>query len=382
MGRLFWKFFFFIWLAQACAIVGVGAVFAWERAQYAPRWEAPHPSAGDAPHPDFPRDGATRLADRPPPPPRDGARFGLPPRGLHVPVEPLVASLLASLVFAALLARHFSRPIRTLRSAFDAAAAGQLDVRVAAAMGGRHDELADLGRDFDRMVAILQTLVGNQRRLLHDVSHELRSPLARMQIAMGLIRQQPDKIDACVDRMEKESVRMDLLIDELLTLSRLEAGMLEVRRDPIDVVELLAAIVEDARFEAEGRQVAIALSGNENAVVEGNAELLHRAVENVVRNAVKCTLPGSHVSIAVRASPRDVEIAVDDAGPGVFEHDLEAIFSPFRRGSQRSDIHGYGLGLAISKRVVESMHGRIEGVNLPGGFRMRMTLPARQPTTA
>ena len=150
-------------------------------------------------------------------------------------------------------------------------------------MGRRRDELADLGRDFDRMTGQLQLLMAGQRRLLHDVSHEMRSPLARLQAAVGLLRQQPENVVAGCERIERECGRMDHLVGELLTLSRLEAGVSLGANEEIDLAELLADIVEDARFEAKGRHIELEVSGP--ALMLGNAELLQRAIENVVRNA-------------------------------------------------------------------------------------------------
>src|SRR5258705_2241975 len=165
------------------------------------------------------------------------------------PVEPITFGALASLAVAALLAWYLLKPIRSLRQAFDAAAHGDLDVRIGGNMGRRRDELADLGHDFDRMAARLKLLMDGQRRLLHDVSHELRSPLARLQAAVGLTRQQPGNVDVWMDRIERESIRMDKLIDELLTLSRVEAGMEAKREDKVDLVELVNDVVHDASFE-------------------------------------------------------------------------------------------------------------------------------------
>ena len=161
---------------------------------------------------------------------------------------PISIGILASLGFSALLAWYLAKPIRHLRGAFDAAAAGKLDTRIGPRMGRRRDEIADLGRDFDRMAHQLQILLGSQRRLLHDVSHELRSPLARLQAAIGLARQQPEKLDASLDRIERESGRLDELVGELLTLSRLEAGMSGAADEEVDLVELVAGIADDARL--------------------------------------------------------------------------------------------------------------------------------------
>lgn len=366
MGRLFWKFFFFVWLAQLTSMVGVGAVFWWERQQDAAHWQ---------------------MAGKGEPPPSEMSDGSLPrpPRPHHrhrpfPPIEPLIAGLLVSLGVAALLARYFSRPIRTLRSAFDAAATGNLEVRIGTAMGGRRDELAELGQDFDRMATQLHALVDGQRRLLHDVSHELRSPLARLQAAIDLARQQPGKLESTLERIEKESVRMDRLVDELLTLSRLEAGTNAPRKEEVEAAELLAGILADARFEAAGKAVEVVREGDCQGVIDGDGELLHRAIENVVRNAIRYSPPDSRVSVSTRAAAGQLHIAILDNGPGVPSDELDAIFTPFFRSSGSKDSDGHGLGLAIAKRVVESLGGRIGGANRPeGGFAMEIVLPIRRP---
>jgi two-component system OmpR family sensor kinase len=230
--------------------------------------------------------------------------------------------------------------------------------------------LADLGRDFDGMVERLHALLGGQRRLLHDVSHELRSPLARLQAAIGLARQQPEKIDASLARIERESTRMEKLVDELLTLSRLEASVLDPIEGEVDLGELLADVVDDAKFEAEASNRKLEVIGNGAAWVKGDPELLHRAIENVVRNALKHTAVGSTVVIQAQADAKsnEIHLAVLDRGPGVLADELTAIFEPFFRGAgavQSSD--GHGLGLAIAQRVVRSHGGRISAVNRDGG---------------
>ncbi len=222
MGRLFWKFFFFFMLAQVTTVIAVSsAIWLRHRSLAAP------PEAPAAQRMAKPVDEAPAPPDREPGSPgRRGGPDGPGFRGPSLfPLEPIAGGVVASLAFAALLAWYVSKPIRSLRRAFDAAAQGDLDVRIGDGMGRRRDELADLGRDFDRTAMQLKRLMDGQRRLLHDVSHELRSPLARLQAAVGLARQEPAQIDASMDRIEREAVRMDKLVDELLTLSRVEAGM-------------------------------------------------------------------------------------------------------------------------------------------------------------
>jgi len=314
------------------------------------------------------------------PGPGPGGDSAPPPRGRSPlpPLMPLAAGALVSLVFAAWLAWYFAKPIRSLRSAFEAAADGRLEQRLAPQMGHRRDELADLGRDFDRMARRLKNLMDGQRRLLHDVSHELRSPLARLQAAIGLARQQPEGAEDFLARVERESGRMDALVSELLTLSRLEAGMTGRLDEAVDLAELLGAVVEDARFEAEARACRVGFVVHEDGCVQGNAELLHRALENIVRNAVKYSPAGARVEIdvATSAAARQLRIRVLDQGPGVAEADLRAIFEPFFRSSAANSPDGHGLGLAIAQRVIEAHRGTVEAANRPeGGLCVTVLLP-------
>ena len=246
-------------------------------------------------------------------------------------------------------------------------------------MGKRRDELADLGRDFDGMAQQLQQLMDGQRRVLHDVSHELRSPLARLQAAIGLARQQPDRTEDSMTRIEREAERMDMLVSELLTLSRLEAGMTGKLDEDIDLNELVTNVVEDAYFEAEIRGCRIEFKMPKQVIVQGNAELLHRAVENVVRNAVKHSPADGLITISVLISDnKSVCIAVLDEGEGVKETDAQAIFEPFFRSEDSKKSDGHGLGLAISHRVINAHQGSICANNRAGGgLCVTITLPVK-----
>jgi signal transduction histidine kinase len=373
VGRLFWKFFLFIWLAQLVGMLGVGTVFWFEHHRGEERranavavgrahWlaGAPHeigaafgPAHPPGTSPDFEH----------PAPPRDRAP---PDTGFHLPMVPFVAALLASLACAIGLAWYFAKPIRHLRNAFDAAADGNLDVRIGSGMGGRRDELADLGRDFDRMSERLCVLLGAQKRLLHDVSHEMRSPLARLQAAIGLARQQPERMENSLARIERESERMNVLVGELLTLSRLDVGVVGAQEN-VDLSELLNNIVEDARFEGAARQLRVDLVVDELREVHANAELLHRAIENIVRNALRYSPEGGTVLVEARRTVQGIRLAVSDRGLGVQEDELEKIFQAFYRNEKQAAGNGYGLGLAIAKRVFEAINGEIKAENQAGG---------------
>ena len=288
---------------------------------------------------------------------------------------PIAATVLISTLFGGLLAWHFSQPIRNLRWALRRVTAGQLDTRVQALMGRRRDELAELGADFDRMAQRMQWLVGAQQRLLHDVSHELRSPLARIQAAIGVARQQPERITAMQERVERESTRLDTLVGELLTLARLETASIPGAGDRLDVMELLAQVCDDARFEAQASNKDLALTGSGEFWIEGRADLLYRAFENVVRNAVKFTRESTLVTVLAEVGPTGLVVIVSDHGPGVPVEAHAQMFEPFQRIGDAC-VDGFGLGLTIAKRAIESHGGRIEAQAAPGGglaIRVQLT---------
>lgn len=304
---------------------------------------------------------------------------GKPSRGIPgLPLMPITLGFLASLLFAGLLAWYFSKPIRKLRMAFEAAKEGELDKRPGRDMGGRSDELADLARQFDQMADRLDALIHSQRRLLHDVSHEMRSPLARQQAAIDLARQQPEQAVLSMERLERELNRMDALVGELLALSRLEAGVMTPFDTEVSLSALLSEIVEDARFEAESQHKHIVFEELVQADIYGDYELLRRAIENVVRNAIKHSLGESPVEICTRLAGDNgwVEIIVCDSGAGVDASELESIFEPFYRAREDNDGQGYGLGLAIASRVIIAHGGKILAENrAAGGLCVVIKLP-------
>ncbi|MFT3848618.1 MAG: HAMP domain-containing sensor histidine kinase [Propionivibrio sp.] len=365
LGRLFWKFLIFFFLAQTTTVLGTGlAIWATMPAH---ETRAPPPFTGVPPG-ETAANGPGAFA---PPPAPDGKP--LPPLhrpGPKLPLVHLLCGALVSLVFAALLAAYVARPLRRLRQALQAAAGGQLAPGVSAAMGRRRDELADLGRDFDRMAQHLAQLMEGQRRLLHDVSHELRSPLARLNAVIGLARQQPDKFDDCLARLEHESVRMDRLLSELLTLSRLESGVLARADERVNVAELLADVIADAAPEAvqAGCRVELDIGASgDGSVINGDAEMLHRVFDNLLRNALTHAAAGSWVGIALSVVGEDLCVRVEDRGPGVPATELARLFEPFYRGTQVAARTGYGLGLAIARRIVDNHNGRIDAANRAAG---------------
>jgi signal transduction histidine kinase len=285
---------------------------------------------------------------------------------------------LVSFAIAALLAWYFSKPIGNLKKAFKLVAEGRLETRIGQSMQGRHDELSDLGYGFDAMAGRLQNLVEGQQRLLHDVSHELRSPLARLQAALDLVQQQPDRAIEFYERIERESKRMDRLIEELLTLARLEAGLPGNRELAIDLAELIDTIAEDAAFEASRKPCEVKVVKDKGLQMIGNPDLMHRAIENIVRNAIRHTPEGSAVIIqcSVNYAEQRIAVSILDQGKGMPESDLNAVFEPFFRGESSIRFSGYGLGMAITKRIVTAHRGRVSAENRKeGGLKVTIELP-------
>ncbi len=374
MGRLFWKFFLFFWLAQVLTTFGVGISI----------WLL-RPEHGAEPiGPERPSSSYERIDQSSPPP------FSLsdakepdrrPPherRSIIPPLLPLIAGSIVSLLFAALLASYFARPIRNLQHAFESVSDGKLDTRIGNSMRQRHDELSDLGNRFDVMAQRLQSLVERQQHLLHDVSHELRSPLARLQAAADLMRQQPERVQEFIERIERDTGRMDRLVGELLTLARLGAGIHGNLDMNVDLEEVINSIVEDAKIEAELRRCQIVTSFMEKPILKGNSDLIRRAVENIVRNALRHTPDGGTITIAVSVSAEKPWVHVDvmDEGKGMPEQDLGKMFEPFYRGVGTDAFSGYGLGLAITQGIVLAHGGKVSANNRAEcGLLVRLSLP-------
>jgi two-component system sensor histidine kinase CpxA len=281
---------------------------------------------------------------------------------------PILAVVLSGLM-CVLLTRHITSPVFELRRAAEDIAAGNLSARVPGDLRSRRDELGRLGRDFDRMAERLQSLVDGHRRLLGDVSHELRSPLSRLLVALGLARRaNADEMPELLDRIAFEAKRLDSLIGQLLTLSRIESGS-QAAALAIDLTALVHEVVSDADFEARAQSRRVAVTAFEECTVTGFEELLRSAVENVVRNGVRFTREGTAVDVSIRREPDRAAIRVRDRGPGVPETKLSEIFLPFHRGQT---IHGTrndaaGLGLAIAHRAVAANGGKIRAMNAADG---------------
>ncbi|OMQ21886.1 ATP-binding protein [Serratia oryzae] len=298
-------------------------------------------------------------------------------RFLNIPDPFLWVGALGGLLFSAVLAWNLTRPMRQLRAGFERVALGDLAVRLFPAMRRRHDELSEVARDFDTMVERLELLVSAREQLLHDVSHELRSPLARLQLAIGLGRQNPDNVENSLQRIEHEAGRLDKMIGELLTLSRAESNCLP-DEEYFDLYGLVDAVVNDARYEAQipGVEIVLQASSGVEYTVKGNAELMRRAVENIIRNALRFSGHGQRVMVELTCVDQRLQIEVRDQGPGVEESKLSSIFDPFVRVKSALSGKGYGLGLAIARKVVLAHGGQVEAHNgEQGGLVIRLRVP-------
>ncbi|AHL33356.1 histidine kinase [Pseudomonas brassicacearum] len=294
------------------------------------------------------------------------------------PWTPLIIGTVMSALFSGYMAFYLAWPLAYLRRAMSDVAQGRFEARVKPMMGARRDEIVDLAEDCDRMANQLKLLVEAQQHLLHDISHELRSPLTRMQAAIGLLQQDPARLEM-VERIDRESLRMDTLIEALLTLARMQGRPESIEREPIDITELLSVIVEDAQFEAGMKGCRVSLQACPAFVSHVSGELLYRCFENVIRNAVRHTRPNTTVLVVAEANPEAgcLTVQITDQGPGVENERLQGIFHPFERGLNEAST-GFGLGLAIASRAVEIHGGTIVARNEPtGGLTVAISLPRR-----
>ena len=269
------------------------------------------------------------------------------------------------------LAWHLTSPVRKLRAATQRLATGDLTSRVRIGDKGRGDEIADLVRDFNRMAERIERLVTAQKQLVRDISHELRSPLARLSVASGLARREaPPSTTAALDRIERETERLNEMIGELLTLSLLESGSEHFENAPFDLAELVDEVVRDADFEAAAGDRSVLFDSDGPLMAPGNREMVRRALENVVRNGVRYTEEGTAVEVRLERDGSEwVEIRVRDHGPGLPPEALTEIFRPFYRYAEARDRQsgGTGIGLAITERAVHLHAGEVRASNAEGG---------------
>jgi two-component system, OmpR family, sensor histidine kinase CpxA len=290
---------------------------------------------------------------------------------------PLLVMLLIAATGCLLLARSLTKPIRDLRRVAQKITKGDLSARVDL-LSRRGDEIADLSHDFNIMVERTESLLQSQKRLLRDISHELRSPLTRLNLALELARQRSDNTESYLARIEKESDRMNELIDQLLMLTRLEGEVNSVPKEAVHLQRLVSDIVHDAEFETAGRNRQIKIENLDDAIVLGTREMLGRALENVIRNGIRYTAPESSIEVSLIKGRKHVTIFVRDHGPGVPEEYLEQIFKPFFRvaESRDRDSGGTGIGLAIAKQAILMHGGTIQAKNAEnGGLVVQVRLP-------
>jgi len=275
------------------------------------------------------------------------------------------------------LALWLTRPVRRMRAAAMRLADGDLSVRVGSTVGRRRDEIASLARDLDRMAERLEALVRARDRLLRDISHELRSPLARLQLAIELARRGGTQVGAQLDRMEREAQRLDGLIGQVLRLARFEAGELEGAGGQVDLREVLRDVVTDAAFEAREMDREVILHDSPTSWISGDADVLRSAFDNILRNAVRYTAPGTRVDVTLRQHEGMAAVTIRDHGPGVPESERARIFDAFVRvgDARERDGGGHGLGLAIARQAIEAHGGTIDARNLDDGLMVMVRLP-------
>jgi two-component system sensor histidine kinase CpxA len=306
---------------------------------------------------------------------------------LHFSFPQLPVAIIVGGIATFVLVLLVTRPVVRLRKAARDLAQGKLHTRVQAPVAQLRmfegDEIGALAHDFNYMAERLESLVNAQQLLLRDVSHELRSPLARLAVALELAREDEDpEMAAHFERIERETQTLNELIGQLLTLSSMEALEKATNLEPLSLNRLVEDMIPDAAYEARQRQSSVVFRAGAQCVLLGNQQLLYRALENILRNAIRYTQPGSEVEITLTtAQEHEKAIAVlevNDRGPGIPDNQLEAIFQPFHRVdlARSPDTGGFGVGLAIAVRAVKLHGGELNAFNRPGGgATIRMRLP-------
>jgi two-component system sensor histidine kinase CpxA len=321
------------------------------------------------------------------------------PAQSHMPLAEILPRLLISVIVSGLvtfaLALFLTRPISMLRAAARKLAGGDLSARAGARTLPKNtpptlDELGGLVHDFNHMAERLESLVGAQRLLLRDVSHELRSPLARLSVALELAREEAQpEMEGHLARIEREAQHLNELIGQLLSLSQMESAQHIPDAEVIAMKPLIARLLEDAGYEAQSRNCTVVLNRAEECEVSGNSELLYRALENIVRNAISYTGEGTTVEVALlceqKESGREAVVQVMDRGAGVSEDKLQAIFLPFYRldHARERATGGSGVGLAIADRAIRLHAGHLSAANRPGGgLVVEIRIPCREPASS
>lgn len=288
-----------------------------------------------------------------------------------------------------MVARYVLSPIREINRTSQLLSQGELDARVSPNVTRRVDEFGSLGRNYNSMANRLVTQIENQSQLLRDVSHELRSPLTRLQVALGLLHRQADPAqDKFVNRIETEAGRLDEMIGRILSMVRMDRGESGDTFKQCNLYSIVKKIADDANFEARSMNKTVVFEGDSDLNIEADEALIQSAVENVVRNALRYTDESKPVLVRVQAqigNPDEVIVEVRDGGPGVPENSLDRLFDPFFRVSGARDRHsgGVGLGLSIARRAIDMHHGTIKAENCAqGGLCVRIKLPRSRQLAA
>lgn len=344
MRKLYWKIFIWFWLAMCLTIVVIALVSS----------QVTQQSSGvDFEHYSFNRGNII-------------FRFA--------------AAILMGGFICYLLSLYLLRPIRILQRAVKKLGHGEFQTRVQALLGHRKDEIGELAHDFDEMAARLESLVLSKQQLLQDISHELRSPLARLSVALEIARDKSPQIQKELTRIAYEADKLNELIRQILSLASLNASQNELLFEEIDVIDLVKSIVSDAHYEAQHRQAPIRLSLPDVCHAQVCYSLLRSAIENIIRNALRYTPEDQPIHVMVHVQQDDITISIEDSGPGIPAEKLDQVFDPFFRvdDSRTQNTGGFGLGLAIAKRAVLLHKGQINAKNLlQGGLCVVLTFPKK-----
>lgn len=280
---------------------------------------------------------------------------------------PLLFGAMTSAIVALMISRWLSHPLRTVNEGLHELAGGKFSTRIGPRLKTSNAEVAGLIGAFDHAASRLQSLSDGRKRLFHDISHEIRSPLARLQAALSLLERRPQEHERMLNQMGADIARLDLLVGEILTLARLEQAGSDMMRESLDIIDILEPIIADANFEGQARNIKAVYHGPDKIQFIGNEELLHRGLENIVRNAVYHSPDDGKIEIKAEVTSNDIELTFCDQGPGVPEADLDNIFKPFFRIRNSNRSNGAGLGLSIAARGIAIHRGTICAHNRAGG---------------
>jgi len=310
------------------------------------------------------------------------AELVAPPLKERVPGD-ILWTLKLGTIFSAIIcfiiAHYLTKPIERLRDATHELARGNLDIRAGENLGNRRDEIADLVRDFDTMAGELRKLIQSERSLLSGVSHELRSPIARIRLALTLARHAVDEERAeMLDRIEQDAIQLDSILEQILAVARLESGQHQPRFEPLSLNDVVDDVLHDAKFEAAVTNSTISYEGSSAIRVDGDAGLLRSAIENIVRNAIFYSGQGGKIDVRLHQENGTALVSVRDNGPGVPETALPLLFKPFYRvdDSRGTNTGGMGLGLAIVRNAAVAHGGSVSARNVvPHGLEVEVRLP-------